>query len=101
MNREELFSHLNTPPLFTSENRRVLVAFLKDQASIITAHPELTTRIAYGIAGILATDFARNLPEDDPVDEILTIAGELEVAPEDTKSLRSELIEKINMLESE
>lgn len=98
MDYNELFSKLNTPSTPSLENRRDLVKFLKDSVVTLRLHPESTARVAYSIAGLFATDFARNLPEGDPIDEILTIAGELEIDPEDAEHLRNELIEKIDTL---
>lgn len=39
------------------------------------------------------------LGSDNPLDEILTIAGELESNPSDADELRKELIEKIESLD--
>ena len=37
------------------------------------------TKIAYEIAGLLSTSYARSLSEGSPYEEILTLAAELEV----------------------
>jgi hypothetical protein len=98
MDYKEIFSRLDTTLPPTAKDRAMMSSFLKEQATAFRAHPDQTTRIAYAIAGMLATRFARNLPEDDPIDEILTIAGELEVNPDNASDLRKELLTKIDAL---
>lgn len=43
------------------------------------AHPQHSRDIAYGIAGLLGTQFAAGLANNDPISEIMTLAGELEL----------------------
>ena len=47
---------------------------------------------------MLSSDFAQTLKDDDPLVEIMIIAGELEIAPENTLELTRELIQKIEAL---
>lgn len=81
------------------ESRLRLVRVLKDAATELRSNPNDYAAIAYGIAGFFATDFVRQLSSDDPIDEILTIAGELEIKPTDAKELQQELLQKIDLLE--
>lgn len=80
------------------ESRQRLVQILRDKASELQSNPDDYAEIAYQIAGFLATNFAQQLSSDDPIDEILTIAGELETSPDNAVELRKELLQKINSL---
>jgi len=82
-----------------TNQRDLLVEALKDLASNLARNPKKDAEIAYYIAGLLATDYARTLKPGDPIDEILTIAGELEINPDNAIELRSELVQKINSLQ--
>lgn len=98
---EQLFDKLNNPVLIKDETQKLrllLISVLKDFAYALERNPGSGTEIAYKIAGIMATEFARCLNENDTIDEILTIAGELEVNPQNADELREELIKKIDML---
>lgn len=79
--------------------RETLVRFLKSQLARLDNDTPDAIRAAYEIAGLIATDFARTLNASDPIDEILTIAGELEINPDNAAELREELIEKISRLQ--
>jgi hypothetical protein len=95
----KLFKSLDTEATPTETRKEELVLFLKNEATRIKAQPELAVEIAYGIAGFMSTEFAQNLAKNNPIEEILTIAGELEVAPENSAALRDELLNKIALLE--
>lgn len=80
--------------------RQEFTTFLKTEAENLRVHPEDTIQIAYHIAGMLATNSARLIEQaNDPIDEILTIAGELEVNPPEASILRDELLAKIDALQ--
>lgn len=81
-----------------SEARTQMVQFIKEQAVRLRGDPDQAARIAYEIAGLMATEFAHTLDDSDPLDEILTIAGELEINPKNADELYEELIEKIDQL---
>lgn len=102
MNRyEELFQILNEPDLSNNETideRQALVSVLKEFGEILADDSQRATDIAYSIAGLMATDYARQLPDDDPISEVLAIAGELEIMPENSNELLEELKEKIGKL---
>ncbi|HMI08990.1 MAG TPA: hypothetical protein VK497_01155 [Candidatus Saccharimonadales bacterium] len=78
--------------------RSELTLYLKSLLSILADNPELTPQIAYTIAGMMATDYARSLQDDDPLAEIMTIAGELETSPNNASELTHELAQKIRVL---
>jgi hypothetical protein len=96
MNYNHLLDSLDTSD---DKNRITLISFLKEEVKKLQDQPDLAIEIAYSIAGLMATDFARKLPEDDPIDEILTIAGELEIKPDNYEALRNELVNKVNALQ--
>lgn len=91
MEANELFEQLNNQAE-PAAHRQVLVAHLRDQANTLRQQPDRTIDIAYSIAGIMATDYARSLNDNDPISEILTIAGELESNPTDAAQLKNELL---------
>lgn len=97
-NYDNLFRSLDTLNDTSQDSKEELISFLRGEATKLRLHPERSIEIAYTITGLLATNFARALPENDPIDEILTIAGELEVNPENADELRDELIRKIGAL---
>lgn len=79
--------------------RLTLVAYLKDATTEQLGNdPEQRVSAAYKIAGLMATDFAQSLDPSDPINEIFTIAGELEINPPEATELHRELIDKINSL---
>lgn len=80
------------------ESRQNMVDFLQMQAAVLRDQPDDAPRIAYNIAGLMATDFARKLADNDPLSVVMTIAGELEIDPPDADSLRLELIQAIELL---
>jgi hypothetical protein len=82
------------------EARQALRDYLNNQIKEYLERPEDSERIAYEIAGLLATKTVSTLPKDDPYLQILELAGELEL-PEDHRQPDSTwpaLIEKIERL---
>jgi len=67
--------------------RSYFVDFLSGLLPDLESDQLSSSQIAYSIAGMLSSDFAQKLSDDDPLMEIMTIAGELEVAPENTPEL--------------
>ena len=98
MPRNTQFDTIDAAPT-PHESRQRLVQILKDEALRLRGNPDKYAEIAYTIAGYLATNFARHLSSDDPIDDILTIAGELEIKPTDAKELQQELLQKIDLLD--
>ena len=80
------------------EVREVFVTILKSYLDALEGDLATALQASYQIAGLMATDYARTLKDADPIDKILTIAGELEVNPSNAEDLRQELIQKINLL---
>lgn len=79
-------------------SRALLVDFLKSKLSALSESNDEVFQAAYEIAGLMATTYAQHLSDTDPIDEILTIAGELETKPENADELRKELSQKISNL---
>jgi hypothetical protein len=50
-----------------------------EQLKVQERHPEQGEQVAYEIAGLLATDLAISLADEDPYREILDMAGQLEL----------------------
>lgn len=95
----ELFSELNEFKQTDADTLRIkFTLYLKNQLERLNSDVAEAVEVAYNIAGLAATDFARLLDSADPIDEILTIAGELEVNPKNAEVLRNELVEKIRQL---
>jgi len=92
----EIFRELNQDR--TEAARAKFILYLKDQLVRLNGDMADAIKGAYEIAGLMATDFAQSIDSSDPIDEILTIAGELEVNPDNGEELRKELIEKIKQL---
>lgn len=91
----QLFANLNDPSTFKVAREQLIVT-LKGLGDELEQSIEDSASIAYKIAGFMATKYARSLEEGSPIDEILTIAGELEVNPDNVDELRQELIAKIS-----
>ena len=78
MNTEHIYNILNTRH-GEAEQRNKFGHFLREQITRREADPAHERQVAYDIAGMLSTQFAESLPEDDPYMEIMVIAGELEM----------------------
>lgn len=81
-----------------NEARNLVVEYLARGLRYLKSSPDKAGEIAYQIAGLMGTDFARNLDKNDPIDEILIIAGELECAHGNVETLREEIIKKIEAI---
>ena len=92
----EIFQELNDSN--AEDNRSKLILYLKDKITQLNGDIAEAVAAAYEIAGLMSTDYGQSLSSSDPIDEILTIAGELEINPNDAESLRKELIEKIQLI---
>lgn len=98
-NYDKQFQSLNKATSLETA-RQEFIDFLKTEAENLRTRPEDTIQIAYHIAGMLATNSARLIEQtNDPIGEILTIAGELEVNPPEASTLRDELLTKIDVLQ--
>lgn len=82
----------------SSETRDNVISFLRYCGNSLKSGQDSAAIIAYSIAGLMATDYVKSLPSDDPLNEILVIAGELEIDPENKEALKNELIRAIDQL---
>lgn len=96
-NESEIFEHL-THESDIAKSRQMVVSYMKSLLPLFETLSSDTYNAAYELAGLMATDYARRLNSDDPIDEILTIAGELEINPPNSESLAREISEKIKHL---
>lgn len=97
MNVEKIYQSLDNIET-NNTNRGLLITYLKECSNNIPKNTENKRSIAYNIAGLLSTKYAQELDEDDPIDKILTLAGELEVDDKDSDTGWLELIDRINSL---
>lgn len=72
-----------------------LIAYIKSEALRLLPLSKETYKTAYRFAGLMVTDYVRGLPDDDPVVDVLAIAGELEINPGNARELADELVGKI------
>lgn len=78
MNVHELYDQLNSDePL--SEWLGVLCQFLSEQVVRGSAAPDDQRELAYEMAGLLSARQILALPDDDPIKQILLLAGQLEL----------------------
>lgn len=62
-------------------HRELLREYLVAQLEEYQRTPERGEEIAYNIAGLMGADAIINLPKGDPYEEVLSLAGELELPP--------------------
>jgi hypothetical protein len=62
-------------------HRRLLREYLISQLAERERAPEREEEIAYSIAGLMGTDVIINLPDGDPFEVVLRLAGILELPP--------------------
>ncbi|MGO3702278.1 MAG: hypothetical protein ACTJG2_03800 [Candidatus Saccharimonadales bacterium] len=98
MNYNQLSAKLNTEQ--SPENRDIVISFLQHCSTALKADTAQSSEIAHSITGLMATDYTKTLPENDPINTVLTIAGELEIDdPKDRDILKDELIDAIDQLQ--
>jgi len=78
--------------------RRYFVEYLLKLLPNLKSNQQASPEIAYSIAGMLSSHFAQTLNNNDPLLEIMIIAGELETSPANSLELTEELIRKIESL---
>lgn len=78
--------------------RGELIAYLKAETQHMIPSSEDTYASAYILAGLMATDYVRTLSDEDPIIDILTIAGELEISPPNSEELAADLVQKVQSL---
>lgn len=57
--------------LSNEQSRAEITSYLKALLPALSGDLERSTSAAYAIAGLMATTYAHNLKDDDPIDEIL------------------------------
>ena len=78
--------------------RHEVIAFIKQEMRNFITLSEDTYKSAYALAGLMATDYVRSLPESDPIVDLLDTAGELEIAPPNSEDLRKDILQKIELI---
>jgi hypothetical protein len=93
----KIFSELQD---FSDANkaRQDIITFMKEEMCHFASLSDDTYRSAYTLAGLMATDYVRTLPEEDPIVDILSAAGELEITPPESEDLRKEILQKVESL---
>lgn len=81
MDVERLHKSLNSE-LSPNVKRDELIVYLKTCVNNLPKDDKVRQSIAYNIASLLSTRFADTLKAGDAIDEILILAGELEVSNE-------------------
>ena len=61
------------------EKRKAAINYLQECVDNLPNDPGERLKVAYKIAGLMSTNFALSLEDNDDIDQILTLAGELEV----------------------
>lgn len=97
MNIDKIYESLDRGFDINSK-RAELMTYLKDSVNELPDNDDERREIAYNIAGLLSTDFARNLSENDILEEILTLAGELEIPNQHNNKKWLQLINLVNKL---
>jgi hypothetical protein len=97
MNIEKIYNLLNNE--FEPSAKRVeLISYLKRCIEPLPSDDDERRSIAYNIAGLLSTNFAESIHNDDPINEVLILAGELETPDENNAQKWEELIKLVNKL---
>lgn len=98
MNIDKLYSLLDSNAS-SADQRRELVTRLKMCAAKLPDDESDRRLIAYKLAGLLSTHFVKSLDSDDAIDEILTLAGELEIPDDDSEVKWQEFLTLTNNLQ--
>jgi hypothetical protein len=88
MTHDKLFESLDGAEAMDSKERSELRAYLLGVVDEFETSPENGQEIAYQVAGLMAAKSIMNLPEGDPFEQVLRLAGELEL-PEKQRDTRS------------
>lgn len=84
----ELDSHKSEPI-----KEGILRDYLKQRLSSLPVSAPERRKVAYDIAGLLSTSYAKTLEDNSPYEQILTLAGELEVSESDNAQKWTDLLE--------
>lgn len=82
MTNDEIYKKLDSD-LSQHEKERLFIAYAKNRVTDLPR--DQRQRVAYEIAGLMSTKFAAELPEGSVFEEILGLAGELEMGVEEDK----------------
>lgn len=93
----EIFQQLSTP-YNAKQARSTIIGHITSQAALFEPLTSHSFTVAYNLAGLMATDYVRSLPSNDPVVEALSLAGELEIKPANAEALAKLLTEEIARL---
>lgn len=97
MNIEKIYNFLDSE--FDPNTKRVeLVSYLKHCIESLPNNDNERQSIAYNIAGLLSTNFAESIHNNDPVNEVLILSGELETSDENNAEKWEELSKLIDKL---
>jgi len=78
MNTDQLHNYLNSDNS-DHEKRSALIHYLKNQISSLPQLDDERTKIAYEIAGLMSTKYVLSLEDNDAIERIFSLAGELEI----------------------
>lgn len=78
MDIEQLHKYLDVES-YKSTQRGELIDYLKTAIKTLPESKSDRSNFAYNVAGLLSTNFAQSLDSNDSLDNILTMAGELEI----------------------
>jgi hypothetical protein len=97
MDIEKLHNSLNTES-HSSIQRSNLIDYLKIAVKTLPEDDNARHDFAYDVAGLLSTNFAKSLDRNDPLEYVLTMAGELEIPADYNEAKWNEFCNLINIL---
>lgn len=103
METDKIFTVLDSEKAATSEKCALLVTYLHEKLERYLADPARGEWVAYEVAGLFSTAFARELEEGDVIEEILYTAGQLELpeAHRDPGASWEKMAQLVNFLPSD
>lgn len=97
---DKIFELLNNEHVSAAEKRSALIQHIRVYAALYENSEHRPEDIAYRLAGLMSTKYVMSLEEDDPLEAVLTMAGDLEL-PKPQQSDESSwhrLLEMVNGL---
>lgn len=76
---DKIFDFLNNEQIADTEKRSALIRYIQERAELYRNSMYRPEDIAYNLAGLMATEYFKKLNEDDPIEDVLTRAGDLEL----------------------
>lgn len=84
MNIGEIYNNIER--ISGSDDKRLLITnYLTSCLPILEVSNNYLNKAIYNIASLMSTEYVRSLDEDDEINEILTIAGEMEVPTDNSQ----------------